>query len=142
METPGRPACCRPRLLDASRHLATRPQFLSALHPPTQTGRGASAQGLPGPGWVVDSPSDSRPTALPTQGALGTVLAARRLGRQARLPRKSNIRKPGRGPLAKISARPGQDDAGKTPRRTAFCPPEMVGPVPKAYTMSVSVSPR
>ena len=44
---------------------------------------------LPGPGWVADSPSDSRPTALPTQGTLGTVFAARGLGRQAWLPRTS-----------------------------------------------------
>lgn len=90
METPGCPACCRSLLLDSSsRHLATRPQFSSALPPPNSDspGRGASAQC---PAWApADSPSDSRPTELPTQGALGTVLAARRLGRQAWLPRTS-----------------------------------------------------
>ena len=45
-------------------------------------------------------------------------------------------------PLSCLVFRPGQDGAGKTPRRTALCPPEMVGPVPKAYMMCVSVSPR
>lgn len=97
----------------SSRRLATRPQFSSGLHPRNSDspGRGASAQG---PAWCpADSPSDSRPTALPTQGALGAVLSARRLWRQ-------DIGKPRLGPLAKSSAEvgagSGKNTVSPTPR--------------------------